>query len=175
MFTVSQCPLPHDTLLHRYENGPGHHTDCFETEVAQGVSLPDYIEAFFNSPILRIERKLLGLAMLKSNYDDVVLLAQGRSDHIAGWQTEDRADQEILLTVMGGGVRTWLKVIPEEDHSRLLFGSAVVPPDDAPVDETGAPKMAWWVQGLMGFHRLYSHIVLGAAKWQLKRMRPAQV
>lgn len=167
MFSVTQCPLPQDTMLHRYEHGPGHHTDCFETEVAQGVSLADYIEAFFNSPILRLERKLLGLAVAKSNYNDVLALAQGQSDRIAGWQTEDRDDHEILLTVMGGGIRTWLKVIPQEDNSRLLFGSAVVPPDDG----SGAPKMAWWVNALMGFHKLYSHIVLGAAKWQLKRMQ----
>lgn len=165
MFQITQIPLPETALLSRYAGRLGHHTDCFETNVNTPVSIGHFVEAFFNSPILRLERKLLSLFLPSSNDAQVHALAYGGGDTLSGWEVEDRNDQQLLLTVMGGGIRTWLMVEDANGTTRLLFGSAVIPRNA----ESAEPKIGWPITALMGFHKLYSRIVLAAAKWQLKR------
>lgn len=166
MFQISPVPLPAFALLSRYASRPGHHTDCFVTEIEGQVSIAEYTEAFFHSPVLRIERQLLRLIAPASSYAQVQALATGTGTTLAGWELESRTEDQLLLSVMGGGIRTWLMVEEAGDKTRLLFGSAVIPRNA----DSENPKIDWHINALMGFHNLYSRIVLAAARGQLKRM-----
>ena len=50
--------------------------------------------------------------------------------------------------------------------TRLYFGSAVVPVRDR---VSGQPRMGFVFQALLGFHKLYSRVLLGAARSRLAR------
>ena len=165
--TITACSLPENAFLKSYASRPGHYTDCFETDVAFDVSLKDFIEAFFTSPILRLERRLLGLAGMPSKHQDALSLADGTGHKIAGWEIEQRDENQLLLTIFQNGIRTWLMVSPIESGTKLLFGSAVIPK----YTDSETPKVGGVMRALTGFHLLYSRIVLSAAKWQLKRMK----
>jgi hypothetical protein len=59
--------------------------------------------------------------------------------------------------------RSWLMVEPLEAGTRLYFGSVVVPVRDASGRlELGSPYSA-----LLGFHKLYSRILLASARSRL--------
>lgn len=167
MFGVAKSDLPQSALLRRYADKPGHHTDCFRTTASGTVSIAAFIEAFFGSPVLRLERKILSLFGAPSTDTDVTALASGEGHALAAWSVETRNDTQLLLTVFGGGIRTWLMVEPDGNRTKLLFGSAVVPKNT----ETGQPKIGRTVSLLKGFHLLYSRVVLAAARWQLNRRR----
>ncbi len=162
---TSQIPLPETALLGRYENRPGHHTDCYVTEVSQRVDIATFSAAFFNSPVMRLERRLFALMSYPSSLADVQALAEGRSDTFAGWVLEDRNAHQLLLKIFEGGVRTWLMVSHSDTGTRLYFGSAVLPKDP----QADQPKLGIWVKALMGFHHVYSKILLRAARKQLAR------
>ena len=56
-------------------------------------------------------------------------------------------------------------------RTRLYFGSAVVPVKDA---RSGRPRFGLPFRALLGFHKLYSRVLLGAAVFRLERARPRQ-
>lgn len=62
--------------------------------------------------------------------------------------------------------------VPAPDHqsTRLFFGSAVVPIIDR---RSGEARMGPVFQALLGFHKLYSRILLRATVTRLARPRPA--
>ena len=61
-------------------------------------------------------------------------------------------------------------VSPTEDSAspgtRLFFGSAVVPARDPSTDRT---SLGFVFKALLGFHELYSRVLLGAARLRLSR------
>ena len=50
-------PVPEGALLARYRDLG--YTDCFTTEVACRVQLGDFIQAFYTTPLFRLERFVL--------------------------------------------------------------------------------------------------------------------
>ncbi len=165
MFHVSVTPLPQTALLQTYAMRKGHHADCFQTTINSTANLSDYLEAFFASPIMKIERKLLGLFGYPSSQGDLEKLAHAMSDTFAGWTVEKRDDAQILLSVFGNGIRTWLMCQSDQNQTTLYFGSGVVPKNP----EADQPKLGWPVAALMGFHTFYSKLVLWSARRQLER------
>lgn len=156
--SIKLTDIPHGGFLQNYADIDNCHTDCFVTEVAKQVSFADYAKAFFSSPIFKLERHIIALTLRKpTNEQDVADLISGASDRFAVWQVENRADNQLLMKVGDGQIRTWLMVEEGADHTKLYFGSAVLPKD-----ENGS--MGFIFYALMGFHKLYARLLLWLAK-----------
>jgi len=167
---IAKLPLPEEALLQRYAKTPGHYTDCYATDVESSVTLEDFIMAFYRSPVFKVERVILKLALSKPSTDEEVEdMAKGRTTKFAAWNVEDRNDTQLLLCDFSGSTRSWLMISrPGHDkgHTRLYFGSAVVPR----IGKNGeVQKMGFVFTSLMGFHKLYSRALLRSAKSSLKR------
>ncbi|WGI23033.1 hypothetical protein [Amylibacter sp. IMCC11727] len=154
MVQIIQTDLPKDALLARYaEQG---HTDCFAADVGRDVVFADFVEGFYTSWLFKVERVILRLANHPSIDAEAVELAAGTREQFAAWTVEDRVSDQILMCDISGRTRSWLMVEPRGGGTRLYFGSAVVPDQ-----KTG--RMGFLFRALMGFHKLYSILLLKTA------------
>lgn len=170
MFSVKSCQIPNGALLNNYLR-KGTYTDCYVTDIRGPVSHAQYVTAFYTTRIFKLERLILKLAVSKPSSDtQVTQLANGSIDTFAAWHVEARGVNQLLLCDFVHRTRSWLMTDQVTGTgspcTRLYFGSAVVPVENP---ETGefTPGMAY--QALLGFHRLYSRILLRAAKVRLER------
>lgn len=167
---VKKCQIPKDSFLDAYASLPGCHTDCFSVGVSDPVTLPDFIGAFFTSPVFRLERWVLAVfAAAKTTDMDIGNLASGKSDRLAMWVVEARKCDQIILAVGSGPIRSWLMVAPNPNHAQgaiLHFGSVVLPMTDA---ANGTPKIGLVFRLFLGFHKFYSRILLWSAKRNILR------
>lgn len=139
------------------------------TEVARTVSHAEFVEAFYTGGLFKVERFLLRVFISKPSTDlQARQLAAGELNAFAAWRVEARAVDQLLMCDIGGRTRSWLMVAPSEvpGHTRLYFGSAVVPVVDA---STGKSSMGFVFKALLGFHKLYSRALLSAAAARLMR------
>lgn len=165
MTHVTSAPLPVNALLYTYATQDGSYTDCFHAQVPNDVNLREFIATFFNTPVFRLERFLIATFGRKpSNVDDVNALAAGTLDSFALWQVESRDDDQILLKVGNSPIRTWLMCSSVAGQTQLSFGSALLP---TRTDKQGRPKMDGFSRALLGFHKLYSRILLWSAARRL--------
>lgn len=165
---IAPCPLPAHALLARYAHS-GAYTDAYTTELPQAVRLADYIEAFYTGGVFRIERQLLAWFARRPSTDaDARAVAQGTRDAFSAWTVEARSADQLLMCDWAQRTRSWFMVEPGSaaGSTRLFFGSAVVPIRDK---ATGATRMGAGFHALLGFHRLYSRVLLGAARQRLRR------
>lgn len=166
MFSIKKCDIPETGLLQKYADTTGCYADCFTTNVPAFVSFHDFVTSFFSSPIFKLERFLIKLTLGKPTTEqDIKDFVSGKSNDFAVWQVEERSENQLLLTVGKGQIRTWLMVehVNNEVGSTntqtiLYFGSAVLPND-----QNGSMGMMF--HALSGFHVLYSKILL----WQAQR------
>ncbi len=157
---VTPYELPATALLRRYVQN-GTYTDCYMTEITRPVTHAEYVEAFYTTAIFRMERIILKVLLSMPSSDaDVRRLAQNQADSFAAWSVEERAHDQLLLCDFQGRTRSWLMTQPIESGTRLYFGSAVVP--------LRAPYGA-----LLGFHKLYSRMLLSGARSRLARVSPS--
>jgi hypothetical protein len=168
--SVTPVELPASALLRRYVY-EGAYTDCWSTQVGTRVDLPRYIEAFYSTWVFRLERWILAWLVAKPSGDeDVQRLAHAQAESFAAWSVEARAPEQLLLCDYLGRTRSWLMVADAErgagGTSRLYFGSAVVPIRD----KHGKSKLGSTYSALLGFHKLYSRILLRAARSRLERL-----
>ncbi len=165
-------PLPDHALLGRYAQGAAY-TDCYVAEVPASVSHAEYVEAFYTSAVFKLERLLLAWFVSKPSSDaQARQLAAGERDSFAAWGVEDRSVDQLLMSDFSGRTRSWLMVAPVlggAAATRLYFGSAVVPIVDR---ETGRARMGLPFRALLGFHKIYSRVLLRAACARLERFRP---
>lgn len=152
--SVGLCELPKNAFLQRYVDIG--HTDCYAVDVAQGVTFEAFVAAFYTTWLFKLERAVLRLVKRPSTDADVAELAAGTRARFAAWGVEDRGADQILMCDMVGRTRSWLQVAPLEGGTRLYFGSAVVP-------DKNSGKMGFIFHALMGFHKLYSVMLLKAA------------
>lgn len=171
MDPIELCVLPSDALLRRHADR-GAYTDCYATDMAGVVSQLQYIDAFYTTWVFKLERAILRLAVSKPSSDaQARQLAQGEIGAFAAWTVEDRNERQLLMSDYLGRTRSWLMTTPLVDAAgsqtgtRIYFGSAVVP-TPASV-QRGRPQMGFVFRALLGFHRLYSRILLGAARSRL--------
>ena len=155
----TSCEVPSGTMLDRCRTEKAY-VDCYRVETELPASLSQFIEAFYSSPIFKVERRILSLAISKAASDqDAWSLGQGHSPRFSIWKVEDRSETEILLST--GRTRSWLMVgppiRPNQEAVTLLFGSAVYP-NPGPGARMGLPFNA-----LLGFHKLYSRALLASA------------
>ena len=165
---IKPCRLPAHALLAKYA-GTGAYTDCYALDVAGTVSHAAYVEAFYTGKALKIELLLLGLFFAKPSTDiQAKQLAVGEIDNFSGWRVEDRNTDQLLMCDFSGKTRSWLMVAPQPEGSmpatRLYFGSAVLANG---TKATGEPRMGALFAPLLGFHKLYSRVLLDGARARL--------
>jgi hypothetical protein len=170
---VEPTPLPERALLARYR-GTGAYTDCYSLTLAREVSQTEYVEAFYTTGVFRLERFILRWLVSKPSTDaQAKLLAQGKCDGFAAWSVEDRAPDQLLMCDFQRRTRSWLmteRVMENGKYvTRLYFGSAVVPSHA----RSGNRSLGFPFDAMLGFHKVYSRILLRAAGRGL--MRPADV
>lgn len=123
--------------------------------------------AFYTTWLFRLERWILRLAVARPSTDEEAhQLARGEGEAFAAWSVEARAPGQLLMCDFTGRTRSWLMVAPAAGTTgtRLYFGSVVVPVRNPKTGETGLGP----VHGpLIGFHKLYSRLLLGAAARRL--------
>ena len=177
MPSIHRCELPHGALLEKYQSR-GAYADCYVTEIARHVSHAEYVQAFYTTPLFKVERLLLAWLVSKPSTDaQASQLASGTLDSFAAWSVEERCEDQLLMCDFQGRTRSWLMVVPAEGESaastRLYFGSAVAP---ARAARAGAPTpgLGLTFRLLLGFHKLYSRALLFSAKSRLMRQRPEQ-
>lgn len=169
---IEACPLPADALLQRYAAG-GAFTDCYATDIAFPVTNTQYVEAFYTTPLFRLERLILAWALSRPSSDaGAVQLAKGQADTFSAWRVEERRADQLLMSDVKGRTRSWFMASPGGAGSgvrtRLYFGSAVLPVVDP---ETGASAMGAGFRALGGFHHVYSELLLYSARSRLEAGR----
>lgn len=161
---------PEGALIRRYTTTLGAYSDCFYVDIPAEVTLSDYILAFFSTPIFRMERLILNLLPSgRSNKRCVLDLASGSGKKMASWKTERRDENQLLLAVGNGPIRTWLMVQDNQlskHTTRLYFGSAVLP---TRITKDGHPKLAFVFRMFLGLHIFYSRLLLWWAARDLSR------
>lgn len=175
MSHVRPCALPEAALLRKYQDAKAY-TDCYVTEVTGAVSQQAFVEAFYTTPLFKLERTLLRWFVTRASTDlEARQLAAGCIDTFAAWRVEGRRTDQLMLTDFTGRTRSWLMVTPADDiatppRTYLYFGSAVVAQSDP---KTGRRRMGLVFQALLGFHRLYSRLLLRAARSRILAARQA--
>ncbi len=169
MNSIQLCELPQRSLLCKYKQ-QGAYTDCYAVEVPRAISYAEYIEAFYTTPLFKVERFILAALVSKPSADlQARQLALGETATFAAWSVEGRAENQLLLCDFLGRTRSWLMTETGESNpgsTRLYFGSAVVPELNA---EAGQASFGFAFHALLGFHRLYSRALLRSAVSRLAK------
>jgi hypothetical protein len=165
MASIESCAIPLNGLLSSYLGGDGF-ADCYTTSVAGVVSHAEFVSAFYSTPLFKVERWILRWTVSKPSTDaDAERLAKGVSQSFAAWHVEARTEDQLLLCDFLGNTRSWLMVASHPDRTQLFFGSAIVARQDR---KTGQRRLSWTFRALLGFHRLYSKMLLSAARSRLE-------
>lgn len=150
--------LPNEALLRRYRE-QGAYTDCFAIDVPAQVTHAAFVEAFYTTAVFKLERLLLALLVSRPSRDaEARELAGGQREQFAAWSVEARAQGQLLMCDYAGSTRSWLMAAAAGEGTRLYFGSAVV-----------AARQGGAFRALLGFHKLYSRILLRAAAARVLR------
>ncbi|MGW8393622.1 hypothetical protein [Pseudoduganella sp. HUAS MS19] len=150
--------LPEDALLQRYRE-QGAYTDCFAVDVPVQVAHAAFVEAFYTTAVFKLERLLLALLVARPSRDAQAReLARGQRQQFAAWSVEGRAPGQLLMCDFAGSTRSWLMAAPAGQGTRLYFGSAVV-----------RARQGAALRALLGFHQLYSRVLLRAAASRVLR------
>jgi hypothetical protein len=150
--------------------GGRNYTDCYAAAVPGHVTQADYVEAFYTTPAFKAERLILRVLLgIRSSDAQAADLAAERLDRFAAWNVEARAANQLLMTDYTGRTSSWLMTEALADHAgprtRLWFGSVVRPP---PGVGPGRRRLGMPFDLLLGFHRLYSRILLASARRRLQ-------
>ena len=163
---IKATPAPSGALHAKYAQ-TGAYTDCFSTEVPGRISQAQFVEAFYTTWVFKLERRILAWIIAKPSTDEEAkALAAAARDRFAAWTVEERTAGQLLMCDHLGHTRSWFMVMPCElaggPATRLYFGSVVVPVRRFPY------------KVLIGFHRLYSRVLLSSARRRLAQLGPAQ-
>ena len=144
--------------LHAHYGRQGSYLDCYVTEIAATANLARFIEAFYTTWLFKIERWILSWAVRKPSTDAQAReIARGLRQDFAAWTCEARGTDQLLMCDFLGHTRSWFMVETlGESSTRLYFGSVVT--------SKSRGYQAW-----LGFHKLYSRALLGAARARLLR------
>jgi hypothetical protein len=171
---VYPAELPAGALLQSCR-AAGAYADCYVCDVEGVVSHAAFVEAFYTTRLFKLERFILRwLARRPATDADARRLAEGTADGFSAWRVEGRSSNQLLLADFTGRTKSWLMVGPVPDDSghqytRLYFGSAVVPRKGRGAHER--PSMGFGFHALLGIHRLYSRLLLTAARSRVMRLQ----
>ena len=167
MPNIQKCAIPSDSLLETYSSNG--YADSYRTEIHGHVSLAQLIAGFYTTSLFRLERFILKHVARKPSTDTQVQdLADGKTNQFAAWTVEKRNDHEILMRDMLGRTRSWLMVQHANENTILYFGSAVVPGKS----RSGKASLGFIFVALLGFHKIYSILLLSFAKRNIHRSLP---
>lgn len=172
MLSVQKCPIPPNSLLEKYSVDGGY-TDCYSTEFDGEVGFSEFVSAFYTTGLFRLERYILAWTISRPSTDEAASeLANGSTTTFAAWHVEQRRENEILMCDLIGRTRSWLMTVPMNgSRTRLYFGSAVVSVRNP---ATGKSSLGFIYQSLLGFHRLYSALLLWSVKQRIDRRSSAR-
>ena len=160
---IDMIDIPDWSFLSAEAAKDGYYTDCFATEVDAGLTLEAFINAFYTTWLFRAERLLLRVAARVPSTDEQLRdLAGGQGDGFAAWTVEARGDAQILLNA--GRTKSCLMVVPKGQETTLMFGSVVVP---EPAKGNKPARLGPVFDTLLGAHKVYSRLLLGAAARKL--------
>lgn len=175
MFSVEARPVPESALLSKYRPQSSEkaepYTDCYSVKINGLVKLPDFVFAFYTTPVFKLERIILKAFAAKPSTDyQARQLADGSIDSFAAWNVERRTDDQLLMCDFRGHTRSWFMVVPKatdgDPETLLRFGSAVLPFKSR---RTGKLEMGRGYKVLLGFHKLYSQVLLYSTKLRLEK------
>lgn len=174
MLRVQPALLPDRALLGRYR-ASGDFTDCYTTDTDGSVSIARFVAAFYTTPLFRLERVILSWALSRPSTDaGARQLAEGLAETFSAWRVEGRSDDQLLMTDVQGRTRSWFMVAPlttgGDARTRLYFGSSVIKVVDPATGEAGVGP---GFRALLGFHKLYSVLLLASARSRLAGQQPA--
>jgi hypothetical protein len=151
-------------LLGRYRTEGGY-ADCYVTDIPISVSHAQYVNAFYTSFVFKLERFILKWTVSKPSTDrQAKQLADGLTDKFAAWTVEARTENQLLMSDFLGRTKSWLMIVPLKTGTRLYFGTAVVPIANS---RTGKSTIGFGFHVLLGFHKLYSVVLLFNTRLQL--------
>lgn len=173
MTRIQMPELPEDALLHPYKDA-GAYTDCYLMDISDRISFPEYIEAFYTTALMTVERKLIALFASRPSSDDLAKqLAEGNTTLFAAWNVESRTENQLLLCDFTGRTRSWLMCKSADDtelkSTRLYFGSAYLPHHTS---DPGQHSFGITFHVLSGFHKLYSRALIHSAYSALSKQKP---
>ena len=165
MLSIEKCIVPANSLLQKYSID-GAYVDCYSTVILGRVYFPEFIFAFYTTSLFKLERVILKFTVSKPSTDDQARqLADGGIETFAAWSVENRNENEILMCDFLKRTRSWLMVVPINivggTRTHLYFGTAIVPMQ---ISKTGKPSIGFGFQALLGFHKIYSRLLLYSAK-----------
>ena len=168
----ARTAMPGDALLAQYTRS-GAYTDCYSIAVPGHVAHAEYVEAFYTSRVFKLERLILKWLVSKPSTDaEARELAAGARERFAAWAVEGRLANQLLMCDYLSRTRSWLMVAAcgsdAAPATRLFFGSAIVPVVDK---ATGQLALGSPFQALLGFHKLYSRVLLRSARHRLAKLR----
>ena len=169
MLSVEKCAVPANTLLAKYSTD-GNYTDCYAMEIPRRIFLAEFVFAFYTTTLFKLERLILKWMVARPSVDaQARQLADGDIEKFAAWHVENRSENEILMCDFRGRTRSWLMVVSVNmvngARTRLYFGSAVVPIQNS---KTGGSSLGFVFQALLGFHRIYSVLLLSSARLRIR-------
>jgi len=167
MLSIRREPVPDDALLRTYRGGrhPERwetYLDCFSIDVGCDISLGDFVYAFYTSPVFRLERLILRAVIGAHSTDaDARAVADGAGAIFAVWTVGERTATQLLMCDRYEATRSWFRVVPQKDgRTKLQFGSGVAARSSA---ESHPRRLGVAARLMLGFHVLYSKVLLGAA------------
>jgi hypothetical protein len=126
MSLIEEMELPDISLLYRYQI-EGAYTDCYVTDIPGDISQAEYVEAFYTTPLFKLERWILSwLAFRPSTDEEANALALAKRDKFAAWDVEERNSNQLLMCDFQGSTRSWLMSEPVRAESPPV--STSVPP-----------------------------------------------
>jgi hypothetical protein len=164
MSNITEAKIPLGSLTNSYANA-GAFVDCYYVDIPKEVTLEHYLEAFYTTPLFKVERTLLSVITCKFALDiEAKALSLGHSERYSIWTVEKRISDQIILRDVTKKTRSWLMVqkpsASKSETTRLMFGSVVIPKE---ITENGQGKFGILFHGLSRFHRRYSRALLNAA------------
>lgn len=161
MPSIEKCPPPENSLLEKYSIH-GNYVDCYTTTIDKQVSFPEFILVFYTTWLFKTERLILKALVNKPSTDlQARRLANAEIDSFAAWTVEARGAHELLMCDFMTRTRSWLMVDQVGAATKLYFGSAVVP-------AKGSVSLDFGFRALLGFHQIYSVLLLYFAKQKLR-------
>ena len=167
--SIRKSPIPAGTMLERYAKN-GAYADCYRTDLPQSISFPEFIFAFYTTPLFKLERVILKLVVAKPSTDvQAKEIAEGAGLEFAAWKVEGRSENELLMCDFRGHTRSWFMITSRSTdfapRTRLYFGSAVVPRLNP---KTGKKSIGPVYRALLGFHQIYSILLLYSARLSIQ-------
>lgn len=164
MTFIRKIPIPAYSLMDTYTAMTGTYTDCYMTEIQFAISIPEFVYAFYITPLFKLERLILQFTVSKPSTDfQARQAAEGKIGEFAAWTVEARGGNELLMCDFLSRTRSWFMTIPVgKSRTRLYFGTAVVP-------KTGRTALGFGFRAMLGFHQIYSVSLLYSAKRKLER------